>query len=383
MVDFRDRTRGGSSDRGSDRGARDSERGSSRDRGSDRGSERSSRGRGGDDRRRFSYTQRNADDTRQRAESGGGDTFDKFVDERVKFFKPHDKANAIRILPPTWDGAKHYGLDVWVHYGVGPDRQTYLCPNKMKGERCPLCEEHAKAQRAGDEDYAKELRPTRRVLVYLIDRDNEKEGVMAWAMPQSLDTAILQISIDRRTGDVLSIDHPDEGYDITFSKEGSKDRTKYTGAAIDRRDSPLGDDAWLDYAVDNPLPDMLRFFSYEHIQNVFGGGGELPDTTREARSDAGADAMREQGRGRERARVAEPEPASRGAGSDGVTWQEVQELNGEELDSLVELQELDIDPQSFDSDDELRAAICQALDLHEPAPQRGGSHRERLRAMRS
>ena len=244
-------------DRSSRTRGRDSDDRPSRGRGDDddRGSSR--RGRGDDDDRggrrgggrSYSYETRSPDQARKRSEQGGND-FDKILVDTVKMWKPNDGPNTIRLLPPTWKKPEHYGYDIFVHYGVGPDRQSYLCLHKMKGEPCPICEERTEAQRHGDEKYAKELEPKKRVLVYLVDRDHEKDGVQAWAMPWTVDRDTVKISTDRRSGEVLPIDHPEEGYDVLFEKKGAKDRTEYLGNAIDRRDSPLGKQDWLDFAMD-------------------------------------------------------------------------------------------------------------------------------------
>lgn len=342
-------------------------RGDDRDRDSGRGGRDSGRGGSAS---RFTYQARDPEEAKRRAE-GGGDDFDVYLRREITFFKPADRDNAIRILPPTWEGAKHYGMDVHVHYGVGPDRQTYLCLHKMKGERCPICEERAEASRKGDEEYAKELAPKRRVLVYVIDRNNEREGPMAWAMPQGLDQDITKVSIDRRTGAVLYIDHPDEGFDVFFEKNGTGIKTKYEGVSIDRNPSRLGSDAWLDFAMDNPLPDQLVYYDYDRISEEFGGGGGEQRTGRDrddrGRSRGGRDdppprdePRQERGRvgPRESTRSEEPE----------LTWDSIHAMVGKELDALVELKGLtNIDPNKAESDMQLADWICEDLNITQQA----------------
>lgn len=347
----------------------------SRSRDSGRGG-RSDSGRSGS---RFVYRERSAEDTKKRAESGGS-LYDVYVKDSIKTWKPADGDNTIRILPPTWDDPKHYGVDIWVHYGVGPDRQTYLCLHKMKGEPCPLCEEHQKAVRDGDEEYARELRPTRRVLVYLIDRDHEKEGVQAYAMPQSMDTNILQVSVDKRSGEVLSIDHPEAGYDISFEKKGTKDRTKYEGIQVARRESDLGREEWLDFAVDNPLPDQLIYYEYDHILAAFGGSTKQRDS-RPGSRDKDDEPPTRSSRHREPERQAPKEPE--------LTWESVHAMTGAELEDLVAEEKLDINVNEPESDDELADWICEDLKLKKAESRRessrdsgGSSTRERLMRMR-
>lgn len=401
--DERDRDYGRGRDSSRDRDdPRDRDRGygrdssGSRDR-DDRGSSRS----GG----RYEYRKRDADETRKRAESKGGD-FDVYINRDIDTFKPNDKVNTIRILPPTWDDAKHYGLDVWVHYGIGADRQAYLCLHKMKGEQCPICEERAVATRKGDEDYAKELAPTRRVLVYVVDRDHEKDGVQAWAMPQSLDRDITKVSIDRRSGDVLPIDHPDEGYDIIFEREGQSTKTKYLGVQVDRRDSRLGDDRWLEFAQENPLPNQLVYYSYDHIKSAFtgGGGGGSRDSRdergrderdRDDRRDDRRDSRDDRGSRDERDRSARDDRGGR-SGGDRIDWESVHQMRPRELEALIEQERLKINPKEAKDDADLADWICEEMGLRAPAKpdarddrgggrgdDRGGDVNSRLEEMRS
>lgn len=366
-------------DRGRDRG-RDDDRGS-RDRGRDRDDDRGGRG-VRDGRRSFTYQARDPDEAKRRAEQSGGD-FDVYINRDVKTFKPAIGANTIRILPPTWDRPKHYGTDIWVHYGIGPDEQAYLCLNKMKNEPCPICEERQEANRSGDEKYAKELSPTRRVLVYLIDRDHEKEGLQAWAMPQTLDQDFVKISRDKRTNEVLPIDHPDNGYDIDFDKTGAKRNTKYDGITVARRDSPLDNDAALDYALDHPLPTQLVYYDYEHIKSVFGGGGRPSagrsddrdagrgDDSRSSRESRGREDSRDSGNDRDRGRDNDrggDRGRDRSRGDDRPTWESVHEMKGRELEDLIDAEKLDINPQEAKDDEDLADWVCEELKLKKAEP---------------
>lgn len=351
-----ERTRARESSR--DRGDRDSDRSESRRGGREEGGRSSGR------RSAYSYEKRDASAVEKRSTQGANE-FDKFLKDSVKMFKPADKENVIRLLPPTWEKPKHYGLDIHVHYGIGPDRQTYLCLHKMKGEACPICEERQRALDDGDEKYAKELEPKRRVLVYLINRDAEKEGLLAWAMPWTVDRDICAISVDKRSGEVLPIDHPEEGFDVMFEKKGAKDRTEYVGLRIDRRDSALGNDAWLDAAMDMPLPDTLVYYDYDHIAKTFGGGG----AHRDARGSDRDDDRPSRGRDRETSRDDDrPSRGRREEPKDELTWESVHALEGDALDDLIDTEKLDLNPAKFDSDEELADAICEELKIDKPAP---------------
>lgn len=232
---------------------------------------------------KFEYRSRTADDLKRRAQQGGT-AREGFINQDVKFFIPKAGDNRIRIMPPTWVGpmnpeqADHFGYEVFVHYGIGSDDSSYLCLDKMKktvGE-CPICAERSKAEAAGDDEYAKTLRPGKRVCVYVVDRDRPNEGVLLWSMPWTIDRDICSRAVDKMTGEVYNVDDPELGYDVSFTKEGTGMTTKYVGIDIARRNSPLSDDPeqaqkWLDYVTAHPIPDQLIHHDAEHIAAVFSG----------------------------------------------------------------------------------------------------------------
>lgn len=340
----------------------------------------------------YEYRERDRAAVDKRAKMGNSD-FDKIVRDGTKSWSPGDGANTIRILPPTWNDAQHFGVDVQVHYGIGPDRQSYLCLNKMSEQvlemadrlqqdnpelaeklrasagNCPICRERALALKDGDEDYAKELDARRRVLVYVVDRDAEKEGLQVWAMPQSIDQDLAKVSVHRRTGAVLPIDHPDRGYDVEFDKEGKGKNTKYKGLAIAREESPLGNDDWLVQAEDDPLPTLLEFHDAEYIERVFGAAGTPAPRRDEGRDDRGGrDSGRDRDdrgsrdrddRGRDRA------PA-RDAPAPDPTWDEVHAMESGDLDKLAERECPKLDPAMFATDEDLADAICDEMGIPEP-----------------
>lgn len=354
-----------------------------------RGSREESSDRAGPAHRAFSYKARSADDVKKRASESSRD-FDTYLRDDVKMYKPGDGANTIRVLPPTWSEARHFALDIWVHYSVGPDEQTYLCLHKMKGEACPVCEELQRARKdREDEQYVKDLEPSRRSLFYLVDRDNEKDGVQAWAAPfTKIDQAIVKVSVDRRTNEVLPIDDPDDGYDVEYEKGGKGIGTQYTGVAIARRSSSLGNLAWLDFAVDNPLPEVLEYYSYDHIKQAFGGvvgrtdDKKARDDSSGGRSSHGAD---DRGRGRDD-RSHSVERGSRDVPKN--TWASVHGLQGEQLDDLIRAEKLDLNGNDYASDEDLADAICRELDIdgestrHSEEPEADNSSSDRLREMR-
>lgn len=351
-----------------DRGGRDEGRGRGREEPS-RGRGREDSGRGGRGGSGFKYQERSPDTYKKRGEQGGGD-FDKYLSDSIKMFKPADGDNCIRILPPTWDGAEHFGLDIYVHYAVGPDSQTYLCNHKMQNKPCPICDEREKAAKDGDVDYADKLKPTKRVLVFLIDRNQEKDGPIVWSMPWTIDRDLCKLVVDKRSGDTLPIDNPDAGYDINFERKGKGDRTQYIGLAVARRESDLGNTDWLDYIQDNPLDSILQFYDYDHIASVFGGR-----SAKRGRDDSETDLDRKQNAGlRDAETRGDRERASRSREPE-LDWDSIHSMSFEELSALIEDKDLKIDPQDSKNDDELADWVCEDLKI-DKAPARRSAARE-------
>jgi hypothetical protein len=290
---------------------------------------------------------------RKRSEQWGNER-DSFLKDHVPVWKPNDGENVIRILPPSWEGADHYGLDVYVHYGVGPDNSTYLDLVRMKKGPDPITEEMQRARQEGDEEYAKQLESKKRVLVYLIDRDKPKEGPMMWAMPWTVDKEIAIHSWDSRTQEALPVDSPEDGFDIIINRQGKGARTEYT-VKISRNPSPLQMTPEITDLLDNhPLPECLNFYSYEQIQKAFLGGSKKSTTAKTSDYEE---------------RPAS-KPKKRGIDLKSLTWDSVHELKGAELSALIEAMAeelgIDFDGDQYEMDSELADDLCKELGLEPP-----------------
>jgi len=217
----------------------------------------------------FTYKPRSAEAASARMERYSSGNRDNYLDGNVTTYTPKEGDNWLRILPPTWPNAEHYALDLYVHYEVGPDNNTYLCPEKMRGIPCPLCAELKRAKAAGESEYARALDSGLRLAAYIVDREGADKGVQLWMYSPTIDREILEQSRDRRTGEILMIDNPATGYDIEFKRTGKGLHTKYTGIKIARQPSPI-EDKYIDYAVANPIPNLLKFYDADHIAVAFG-----------------------------------------------------------------------------------------------------------------
>lgn len=226
---------------------------------------------------KFQYRPRTADDIAARIQETASDS-QGVIMQNFKPYTVRKGDNHIRILPATWDDARHWAFDVYLHYSAGPDRTHVICNNRMKMGACFGCEQRSQAERAGDETLTKELMPRRRAAVWLIDRNAENEGPQIWLMPATLEEDIQSLSIDKTDGSIYLVDDPYQGYDVTFDKTGERLNTKYVSVQIARRASQINP-KMLDYVADNPLPNCLIWRTYEEVKEIYEGGmGGAPES---------------------------------------------------------------------------------------------------------
>ncbi len=115
------------------------------------------------------------------------------------------------------------------------------------------------------------MKPTRRVLAWIIDRKDEKKTLL-WPMAWTVDRDISKVARDRQTGELYQLDHPEAGYDVSFDVEGEAATRKYTGIQLARRPSSVSEQ-FLDFIVSHPLPDCLIWRSYAEMLELLSPGG--------------------------------------------------------------------------------------------------------------
>lgn len=204
-----------------------------------------------------------------------GSNFIGFIKDEFQTYSIRDGENHGRICPPTWDNPEHYGIEVHVHYKVGPQNATILCLAKMGKGKCPECELRAALEDAGRPD-ADDHKPNRRIAVWWVDRKEQdvKKQLQVWAMPWTADKDISKIAKDPLDGSLYHLDDPENGYDIFFDVTGNgKNAPKQYGAfQLARRSTSISDEH-LQYVVDHPLPTTLMWRTYDEVKKLIEGDG--------------------------------------------------------------------------------------------------------------
>lgn len=230
---------------------------------------------------KFVYRRRTPEQFKAVMNRRGSGGFDSYIKRDYKRYKIQDGKNLIRFLPPTWDDADHFAMEIYVNFDVGPDKGRYLSLSRMGKGRDPLAEARQLAQRTGDQELAKLLNPSRRWIAWVIDRLHPEEGPQLLEYPPKLNTAIMTASTDEDTNEIVYVDDPAEGADVRFYREGTgKTGTDYPGEKVKvLKVSPLSEDPaeaqeWLSYVKANPITECLQYYDYDHISAVFNGAAK-------------------------------------------------------------------------------------------------------------
>jgi len=288
---------------------------------------------------KYVYRERSGADWQKNQSSYKGFDGDTFLTEsyRNKLWKPKEGSNTIRILPPaqSWVNYGHYGVRIKRHTGIGPKMGAYLCHDfdgldgLVEGRepgKCPICLMNAHARKAHNEELSKQLYAKAACVVWIIDRDNMKEGPKLWIMPsQKMDTEICSRAYNAKRDIAKPVDHPEVGYDIEFDmvKLGGK-YPNYSGVELDSDPTPIVEDnsklmKYLEFVEANPIPASLKYHPTAYIMEVLQGAYDDP-------SDAGggkiAGAGEDEGWGAPAAGKPEDEQTYDGPEESGTTIKE-------------------------------------------------------------
>ena len=258
----------------------------------------------------FKYRKPTEESVKAQSEQSGGQYASMFVEGVPEFRPKKGQEYTIRIAPPSWgdddNPPDNYADTVYVNFGIGPDDEGFVSRSKMGFDDDPVREMHDRMRRHGDE-YAEQIKrqtAKKRRPMYVYVRGEEDKGWQAWGAPWTVHKDIGKAAISKRRRTVKFIDDPDNGYDVTFSRE-SGGFGSYNIDEVDPDPTPIESDPkrqkeLLDWLVDNPLPDQYRVYSYDEIKRRCDGdeaadaddGGanepepDAPTRTRSSRREA-------------------------------------------------------------------------------------------------
>jgi len=178
--------------------------------------------------------------------------------------------------PNADPGSLFYERTFFIHRGIGPNEDSYVCPAKTKNLPCPICEARAKlAKRADvDPDTVKELAPKERQLWLVIDQGEPDKGPQLFEMSYHLFGKVL----DNRIKD----SDPDDEYEffadpvdgklvkVGFGEKSMGANKFFECTSIDFKARPEGTKYGKAFTQGLPcLDDLLIVLPYEKLKAVF------------------------------------------------------------------------------------------------------------------
>jgi hypothetical protein len=277
--------------------------------------------------------------------------------------KPKDHPDREAIPEDVW-----YRYPYGLHRNIGPDDELIVCPSFI-GKKCSICEEMKNIfnDEDGDDDIAKKLIASRRAL-YVI---RMKSG------PDKGELKILDISDHcfwKKIGEEIDMGDPEYenfvdmegGYSLKVRfKEESLGKNKYPVAS--RVDFIERDDITEDELEESPcLDDLINVPTSKEVQSIFEGSGY--DDEEEEDDDLDDDDLDDDDLD----------------DSLDLTWEDLEEMDEEELLEVSEANELgfDDDTEEYDDEDDLRNLIAEELDIEKPKKKKKKTNKKKSKKKR-
>jgi hypothetical protein len=196
-----------------------------------------------------------------KSSKGGGE-------KKNVFFKPAVGKQVVRVVPSKYN-KKNPFTEMLFHFGIG--NKTIMSPQNW-GEKDPIVEFTKELKKTSDKEnwrLAKKLEPKMRVLIPVIVRGQEAEGVKLWNVGKELYMDFLNLADNEDIGDFTDVA---EGRDITLTTVGPD----VTGTAYNKttimprtKQTPVSEDKNLVKKLleEQPNPmDSFKKYSYDEIK---------------------------------------------------------------------------------------------------------------------
>jgi len=193
-----------------------------------------------------------------------------------------------------------YRIDVWVHQGVGPTDEQFVCPAYMFKKPCPICEYLAQEKAAGHrlpkEEYSAIRAKNRTMyLIWVHDTpEDERKGIQIWEIASFFfQDKLDEIAQDPRGRGMILFEDLDIGKNISFRKKSKGEKqVEYTGHQFLDRDVPIPDEI---VEQSFSLDTIIKWESdYDEMHKLFHQARETVDKGRVSREQPKEDKPVEQ-----------------------------------------------------------------------------------------
>ena len=202
----------------------------------------------------------------------------------IKMYVPREGKNRLRIIQPfEVIELGFFGMEMHFHRSVGDEGEPlfgdYLCNSRMKNilrdcyediqipNTCFVCKQQTSELWDENPDLAKTYYPDRRMWLFVIDLlSDDKNEVLLWSCPWTLQEEIVSRSSAEETGAYMDVSHPVTGVPVSFERVGKGKLTKYVNVQVFNNPLPLSDDV-----IDQMLEfrDLIVIPSAELVESAF------------------------------------------------------------------------------------------------------------------
>ena len=222
----------------------------------------------------------------------GGSRFN--LPDGMKYFAPTKGIKVLDIVPYRVTVDNHpqgvpvgdiwYQRTVFVHYQIGPEQKTFICPRTV-GKRCPICEYRNKLQKDIDPTQDKlidDLKPKEREIYNVIDAESDggkqSPDIYFWDFSYYLFGKVLNEELTEGPEEYADFAVLEEGYSlkVRFAEKSFGGNAFLETKRIDfvKRGYNYSE-SLLDRTVN--LDTCFTVMSFEELERIF-LGGEGPTT---------------------------------------------------------------------------------------------------------
>lgn len=211
------------------------------------------------------------------------------IDGEIEFFTPTEGRNRINIIPYEIKSKNHplvkkgemevgdidYVMDIFVHRNVGPAEKNVICLKSTFGKPCPICEHAAMLRKKGEEDEAKDLKPSRRVIYNVEDLKDPGKVKIFESSHYLFEKELIDEARDDEEGGFINFADPEEGKEIKFraskTSQGGFEFNEYKSFSFEDREEPISKKL-LAKAIS--FDEILNVPTSEEVQKIFFGDDE-------------------------------------------------------------------------------------------------------------
>ena len=279
----------------------------------------------------------------------------------VKWWKPKEGENIIRILPP-WSSDGIFAKEAGYHYGVSQD-STYACPKVSKGQPCPICEtvqDLFRSKRSEDMTLAKRIGVKTRFFYNILDRVAKDKVVYVFGSGSMVYEKLLGIFADKDYGDITDVAN---GYDVKIIKTGEGLDTSYEVRPVKNASSVMNWETKKKALVDLDAIVETDLLPYKKLKSILEGNAtdEEPEAEEKEEEEETEEAEEKEEAPKPTKSAKPSKPAPKAESEEEETEEKEEEPEAEEKAEESEESEEKEEPAEETKDEEDPEEVQKAL----------------------